>query len=372
MVRILSPDDIESLKSKKMEPLKKSTPMQDRFPSEMLINSDFHQRAAAKLDAASEMKSTRPVTTKPIPNAGQPITTRVPGKVEDKWVRQQFPSKGLTYNEEIFVRPLEIPVLKRLAAARAANEKDVGFTMMLDALQSRINIDIRSLTVPDLYFFIYWLKLNSYPRSSMTIEWTSKYGNSQTSVIRETSNLNIIELSITKDELEYYQTQLGLTIPTVRDMEILMANDLSAADAWEVEYAQYIYLEGEIDSQYLQKKIDILNSSDPDFLSEIDEFSAKLNHGVIEDIECTDALFELDAAIAFMEKELAILSKSLELLQSGADPSQNATAVLALLQHMEERNKCLTDLKKAKEEGLPYTPEKEVVNIGTPDINTLF
>jgi len=372
MVKILDPSEINK--------------KPDGIPEHLVNQSDTLARIA-ELKAKSEQTSSTPQPFKmtdmrePVKETPasieikdkegyevKPVVTNLPGNVEDGWTRQQFLTKDLLY-PEVHVRPMNMAVLKRLAAARA-EEPARSFTMMLDALQNCISIDIRSLSVPDLYFFQYWLRLNSYPRSPLTIQWTSKYGNANISRISGMSNFEMQEISMTREELKRWQKE-GISIPTVRDMEVLISHELSADDEWEIQYSQYMYVEN-IDENYLKNKIQSFHAAGLDVITRIDEFSNLIAHGVVEHVTCHDQHFDLDKAITYLLDEIEVLGISLSEIQKQEDTTERNASVLAIIQHLDSRNTLLKTLQTAKENNEEVRPEKEVVSIGLPDINMLF
>lgn len=371
-MKTLTPEQLQQLKNRKNPGFNKSSDNKDmKFPTELLVNSKF-TNPNVQVSQESQIKTNKATLNSGVSNAAVVVTENLPAG--EGWVRQEMPSKNISYRGPVYLRPLTVVGLKYLAAARAATDaKELNaFTLTVDALQPYINMDIRDLTVPDLFFMMYWLRLNSYPRSPLTITWTSKYGNENRTIIRDTSNFNIIEMKMTQVELEDWQQQ-GFTIPTVRDMEALASSDLSVSDDWELTYAQYMYIEGEITKDYIQKKIKAFHEAGIDAVSQIDEFSSLIEHGVIEEVMCSDDHFNLDTAITFLETELDNLGAILTSLQSGdTTRTEAATAMIGVIQHMDGRSKLLTSLREAKENGEEVIPEKEVVDIGTANINILF
>jgi hypothetical protein len=296
--------------------------------------------------------------------------------LEKGWVRQDFPSGNLTYgNADIQVRPMDISVIKRLAGARAGK----SFTAMIDALSSCINMDIRNLTVQDFYFFMYWLRINSYLKSPLNIRWQTKYGNERSFRITNTT-LEVIELEI--DNFVWNNYRERYTIPTIRDMEIMQNSTLAAAEEWEIKYSQYIRLdfEGTPPPDYMQQKIDLLNSYGPDALVEIDEFSKLINHGVKEIIEIADSSVDVLKSIDYLKEEVQTLTRYLAVVLDDKSEEGRATS-MGITLHLEAKAKLLEDLEKFRDEHYDveskqwkkeYVAEKEQVTIGNTDISLLF
>lgn len=297
-----------------------------------------------------------PVTVPDVPV----ITTAVPVG----WTRQDFPSRSRVYSlKEIQVKALTVSTLKKLAAAIRAK----SFTLMLDALDHHITLDIRDLTVPDFYFFLYWLRINSYLRSPYLLTWTSKYGNENTTRITMPI-LSIKELEMTEHELAEWREK-GLDIPRIRDMEILSNDELSTEDRWEIEYAQYVY--AEVNENYLSTKLEVFNEGGPDMVSDIEAFSTRIQHGVTESVRVTDERFEMDAAIAYLTEEIETLTNMANTMLEENDP-KGMGAANGLLKHLEKRTALLSRLEFAKKNEEEYEPEEEVVALDTIDATKLF
>ena len=368
MVKSISPDDLKRMEAgikPSTEAISREAP--EGIPEHLLTKSKFNDPNYV-ITPTSQMKTSK-ITEVSSMASVKTVSTRAPGSPEEDWTRSDFPSNGILYKEDVFIRPLKTGILKKLTAARASE----SFTMMLDALQYCINIDIRDLTVPDLYFFMYWLRLNSYPRSPMTIEWTSKYGNKNvTRISGGMSTFEIVELKMTKHELEHWR-DLGITIPTVRDMEALQNPDLAIEDKWEIQYSQYMYISDAIDENYINKKIEAFNNAGPDVISDIDKFSDLISHGVIEQIKVKDVHFDLKSAVDAVQSEIDRLGLILDSLNKTKEESSDTTvAILAVLKQLEDRQKLLEQLKTAVDNNETVTPDDEVVDIGSANINLLF
>ena len=375
MVRVLPPEEIARMEKRtSIPPVQKSTALE--MPSEMLINNDFHQRMAEKhsLPPKSQITSNR---SDQKPSTVSAVTSRVPNRDKgEDWVRQELLCSSILYTEDTFLRTLDTRTLKKLAGARAAS----SYTQMIDALDAHINIDIRDLSVPDLTFMMYWLKMNSYPRTGMTIHWTSKYGNENMTRVSTSDRrseledgialMEINEIQMTKEELYDWQQQ-GITIPTVRDMEVLL-QDLSTEDEWEIRYAQYMYVEGPVGKDFLDRKIAAFHDAGPEIVSLIDEFSEKIKHGVIEQIKARDKHFDLDRAILSLTEQLDSLGELLTALQTEEKTVQTGQTILGLIAHIDDRQQDLKRLYDAQKSGIDFTPDEEVVNVGPADINMLF
>lgn len=347
------------------------------------VNNLFDSNLLAGVDIDDEdLKPLVPRHIQPESAAVNIPTTKL-SVDEDGWFRQEVPSMCVPYKvDEILVRPLTVPMLARVHAAQVAAQKNdyKAFTMMVDALAPTIkSFDIRDLTVPDWHSHLYWLRLNSYPRTPMTIPWTSRYGNELHTRVTS-SNFEFQMLEMTRERLGWWRSQ-GITFPTVRDMEVLNDPDLSDATRFEITYAQYIYLEGPVTADTMKRKIEKLEELGADIIGMINQFSTEMTHGVIEQVVVEDVKFDLDNAIAYMEEQLPelqlILDTAIEKANSVDDQAmlQNAISFgltvdaqkqeLAMLKRVKENN-------GRREDGTIFKPEKEVVALAKADAAILF
>lgn len=225
------------------------------------------------------------------------------------WIFQQFPSNFIPYDgKRFFVKPLNATQLSRLHTVLRSNSPD-KFSNMLNILNSYIyGIDIRDLTPGDFNAFLYWLRINSYPKSSYTLKVKSKY-------LREE---NLFKIRMTKSEKEahikrvarlgqstndhnYYDLSIktldmnaleykawkerGIRFPTVRDMELIKDSNIPNDYKYMANFAQYIIADVKSAETYLEDHLNALDAKDDlSILEEIDEFARKISHGVIEKI----------------------------------------------------------------------------------------
>lgn len=299
-----------------------------------------------------------------------------------EWVRQDFPSLGVPYGVNAFwVKPLDVLTLSRLHAAQTVghdpNNGQKAFTMMLDALQPTIkDFDIRNLTIPDYYAHLYWLRLNSYPRSPFTIPWRSKYGNENNTRVTK-SNFEFQELQMSRTEYLRYQAD-GITFPTVRDMETMFDSTLTEDKRWMMNHAQYIFIPGEPSADWMELKIQKFIDMGADAITMITEFADKCVHGVIEQVTVRDDKFTLDGAISYIEDELKTFVSTLEAI-SGEDNTDVIIGQMAMMHtFLDGRAEELKILKHVKEnnglrpDGTVFEPDMEVVKLATANITMLF
>lgn len=198
------------------------------------------------------------------------------------------PSQCFFYNfapEDLQVR--KIDVATQIAITNARRYRDMS--AYIDAVGSTFkDIDIRDLSHPDWFYILYWHKFHSYPKSSLILDWTSKYGNNNKYRIQET-DLKFVYPSISRQEfLERYDSK-GLCIPTLRDWELLNTpNDLTEEDRQIYFRAQYFKgdtLEDKVDN-YFSTGVDV------ERLELINELQIDTHHGVINTVDVIDEKFD--------------------------------------------------------------------------------
>lgn len=294
--------------------------------------------------------------------AGRPLSVtpkvEVASQLGARWIRQEFPSHSLSYGETPYCCPLTIAVMAKLSAA----SKNNSFTMFLDALDHCINIDIRRLTPPDLTFFMYWLRLESFPRLTLNFPWTSKYGDQLVAKYNR-SDLKITEIEMTQEEYEGWLAK-GLCLPTVRDMELLEDKGLSDEDRFRLELAQYIQGDTEFDPKtYIQSKLDKLDEMGPDAYLDIQEFASKIQHGVIETLEVVNTKFKPQTAIAHFEKTADDLLEVIKIADKNSEVEGHEGALISLGAKIKDLRDEAAAMRTKLEKGEPIQPEKEVIAI---------
>jgi hypothetical protein len=302
--------------------------------------------------------------------------------VDGIWTRQDVPSLGVPYGiTHLWVRALTVPMLAQVHAAQSTGanpeRQQQALTMLIDALKPTIkDFDIRNLTAPDWTSHLYWLRLNSYPRSPLTIPWTSRYGNDNVTRVTS-SNFEFEELKMTREEYLDWQKK-GITFPTVRDMELLSDPSLSDETRWTITYAQYVYIEGPPTPDLMRRKIAKLEEYGVGHIALINEFADKCSHGVIEQVRVRDEKFDLDNAIDYISNEVDTLASILDQAYSTTDGDETLSSLIALTNQAKVRADELTMLRKVKENngltenGQRFVPESEVVAIASANATMLF
>lgn len=289
------------------------------------------------------------------------IEARISSGLGAEWVRQALPSKGIPYEfGEVFIRPLTTTALSKLSAA----SKNKSYSMLVDALDACINVDIRDLTPQDFTFVMYWIRLNSYPNTPISVPWKSKYGNEDTYTLAKT-NMEIIELDMTKAEFEANWKSQGLCFPTVRDVEIQFTATIADDDRWRVEMSQYVAPLVEFNPKtYVQDKLDAFEALGVSIVEAIKEFSGKMEHGVVETARVVDRHFSPDAAIAFWRKEADDIEKIIRSVLGNKEIEDgNELALLSLSNRATELREQADAMQARVEEKEHIKPEEEVITL---------
>ena len=283
------------------------------------------------------------------------------------WEDLELPSRCLPYSvKRVNGRPMDLTILSKVHEAQATG----SLTVLLTALQPCVDLDIRALTVPDYYYFMYWLRLKSYPQTPIHINWHSRYGNDNSTMVTKTL-LDILELEMTE---ETYQEWLdkGYVFPTMRDMEYMEATELEPSKEWEAKHAQYVnVVNNKPDADYMNRKIEAFHALGMSAVATITEFSSQMNHGVTETVKLTDEKFDPTTALDAMRLESKTMRKMIAAGLESEDPEQ-IKGMTPIAQYVEKLDEEIEGIEKALAEGLPFLPVEEVVTIGIPDVTLLF
>lgn len=281
----------------------------------------------------------------------------------DEWIRQEFPSHCVPYAfKEIFIRPLKFRMLGKIHAANA----NKSYSMLLDALNACLSVDVRELTPPDLTFAMYWIRDNSYPKSPLKFTHTSRYGNRVDLTVRQTE-LEIKELEMTQAEYKAWEAK-GFTFPRVRDMELVLGDSVEEDLRYLLEYAQYVYLSpeemGTDLENYTQKKIDkIENELGLEAISEIEEFSELIAHGVNESVKFKDPKFEPKAAIEYFRNKAIEIRERVVNIPAIAHSSEFDEQIAIFLSLAEELDTEANEIQEQLDAGKKVEAKEEVVEV---------
>jgi hypothetical protein len=283
------------------------------------------------------------------------ISTKMKSESDYSYERLELPSNGFLYPNEIFIRPLSVPDLIDLHPARKKDPVTNSYnqTLMLDVLSRTVsNIDIRDLHIGDFRFIFYWLKINSFTKTPLNINFTSKYGNRNKATIKK-SDINIETLD---DEAIVEYIEKGYKAPTIREGEEFQSYLLSYPEA-ERERLEYMFSYVQfVQGDDLQGKIDNFYNLTPDDMYDIVQFSKLLNkYGVIEVVEVVDQHFEVDKALELLKSEKA------ELDEFDINSVNNDAFYNAVLEKKKEINDELNRINDLISKGKEVRPTKEKI-----------
>ena len=100
-------------------------------------------------------------------------TSKVNNIQNDKYQSISLPSGFIFYDfKDLKARKFEVRDLAKMSKVM----KTESHKLFKEVIQNCIDRDVDSLTPGDFKYLCYWLRLNSYPNSPMSINWKSKYG----------------------------------------------------------------------------------------------------------------------------------------------------------------------------------------------------
>ncbi len=243
----------------------------------------------------------------------QRVDTKVPTDDDDyTYHRLEFPSNHAFYDSEIFVRPFSTEDIIDLSPARKINPATETYdnTLMLDVFSRTVkNFDVRDMHLGDFRFLFYWIKLNSFTRTPLTVNFTSKYGNKNKLTIKK-SDIKINTLDKADIEKIHEYMDRGFVYPTIREGEE-MDRFIRSKPKEEREKIQYAFSYVQfIKGASLEEKVNKFRKLSPDDMVDILQFSKLLDsYGVAETVKVKDQHFEPKAALKTLKDELKLIEE---------------------------------------------------------------
>lgn len=225
-----------------------------------------------------------------------------PTEINDKFQSISLPSGFMFYDfDTIKVRKFEIRDLAKMYKVTQTE----SYKLFKEVIQNCVDHDINQLTSGDFKYICYWLRLNSYPKSPMTIKWKSKYGNDNVAQVRK-SELQVLAPDITKEQLEEWEAE-GFCVPTL-EFSSVFEEDLSEDDEFLYSNAQFFK------GKDWKEKIETLNSyldrNGLDALQKVKDFDDLVDHGVKEELTVVDSKFDPDNYKNFLQEKISKLKKA--------------------------------------------------------------
>lgn len=272
-----------------------------------------------------------------------------PNPLNDKYQSIQLPSNFIFYDfKDLKVRKFEIRDLAKMSKV----VKTESHKLFKEVIQSCIDQNVNALTNGDFKYLCYWLRLNSYPNSPMSINWRSKYGNDNISLVQKT---DIITLSpdITEKQLEQWRSE-GFEVPTMGFSDVFTRNDLPEDE--DMIYSNAQYFKGNTWEEKIQTMENYLEKNGLEAINKVAEFDKLIDHGVQEEVTVKDLKFFAPDYIKSLEEKM---DKIKGVLNSVAGYDSDEAALLNLtLQEMEQEH---DSIKKRLDAGEEVLAEPETI-----------
>ena len=259
----------------------------------------------------------------------------------DKFMSITLPSGFMFYDfDNIKVRKFELRDLSKMhRVVKTGSDK-----LFKEVIQGCVNKDINLLTPGDFKYICYWLRLNSYPKSPMTIEWTSKYGNENITQVYK-DNIKLFGPDITKEELQVWRSK-GFEVPVLKFSDIFDEEGKEDSDDdFLISNAQYF--KGDTWEEKIKNCENYINTNGLESLADVNTFDKLIYHGVEEEITVTDAKFDPQV----YKKSLKERIQKLKLVISNIIDVESEEAAMfnLMLERLKEEYKSLDKKLKAGE-----------------------
>lgn len=326
-------------------------PVHTREPTNRPLHEQVPPRPAPIPTARAQMEDIGEPEQPPLDDVKKAKYVKTSIK-DANFIRVDLPSRHVFYSfPDVFVRPFKMKDLAKIW--RAMQEKD--FSQLVDALDATVaeGVDIRDFLPQDFNFLMYWHRINSYPNSPYTVEWTSKYGNKNKHTVRDT-NLDITTCELTQEEVDAYR-EYGLTAPTIRDAEVLKMETMTPDQEFLWERAQFV------SGDTVEEKLANLDEF-PDLSVEehIHEFRKRLEFGVKESITVIDQFFNASAAPANLRDGA---QKIRDFVEANAGERVVQFTEEALLAKAKEYEEEATEIEEKLAAGQPVMPKEEEITL---------
>jgi len=270
-----------------------------------------------------------------------------PSEVTDKYQSISLPSGFIFYDfDTIKVRKFEIRDLAKMNRV-VQNEST---KMFKEVIQNCVDRDINLLTAGDFKYICYWLRLNSYPKSPMTVKWLSKYGNENISQVRK-SELQVYAPEITEKQLAKWREE-GFEVPITKFSNIF-DTELESDD--EFLYSNAQFFRGDTWEEKIHTMEDYLEKNGLEALNKVKEFDDLIDHGVKEELTVVDSKFDVDEYIKVLKTRIEKMKKAVDIT---INTTSEEASLLALM--LDNTEKELADLTKRveNEEVVQADPEQ--------------
>lgn len=268
-------------------------------------------------------------------------------ELDDRYQSVSLPSGFIFYDfDTIRIRKFEIRDLAKMhRVVQNQSQK-----MFREVIQSCVDRDINLLTPGDFKYTCFWLRLNSYPKTPMTVKWRSKYGNENTAQVLK-DKLQSYAPSITKEQYEKYKAE-GFTVPTMK-FSYIFDEELNDDDDFLYSNAQYFA--GNTWEEKLKNLDNYVNTNGLESLNNIKDFDELINHGVQEELTVVDSSFDPLVYRNTLENRLTKLKNKIDTLNE----EEEEVVMLQLLYDATEKE--LNKLNARLEAGEEVLAEPETI-----------
>lgn len=278
--------------------------------------------------------------------------TKTP-KFEQKPIDERFMSVYLPSNfkfydfDSIHVRKFELRDLSKMHQVVTTG----SYKLFKEVIQGCVDRNINILTPGDFKWLCYWLRTNSYPKTPITLEWVSRYGNKCVSeVTKET--ITTLEMDISDEELKKW-TDKGFTAPLLKFSDIFDEDKLSDADDFMYTHAQYF--KGETWEEKIATMEKYVNENGLEALKDVETWDKLIEHGVEETLKVFDLKFDPEKYKKSLEEKIEKAKILIHNLPDGSDDYVMVSTALDELRY--EYN----ELKEKLDKGEEVRPEAEEI-----------
>ena len=191
-----------------------------------------------------------------------------------------LPSGYAPYDfDELMIRPFSFVELKLLSRA-AQTKTDMN---VVHAVNNCVSEDAFNLTVGDFYYVLFWLRVNSYPKTPWTVSWTCRNVLEDEEEQRLCGASNISRISSSSVEilpLEKTELPEGIDFPRAKHLDDIQDLLKDPDTRYLVKEIQWIA------GDSIPEKIRKLESSESlDLFEAAKQASDDLQHGIVETIQ---------------------------------------------------------------------------------------
>jgi len=277
-------------------------------------------------------------------------------QADERFVPLDLPSNYVFYDyDELRVRKFNIR-----DAAKLTNASDLkSYVSFRDAIQCCINQDVDNLTLGDFKFICYWLRANSFPKTPITVEWTSKYGNRLVTPVLK-NQITTLVTDITKEQFKEWQDK-GFDVPRMKFSEVY---DTDLDSEGRFLYDNGIYFKGDTWKEKIDNLMNYTEENGLDGILILNEFDKLIEHGVEEKVMVLDTKFDVDEYKKKLKNKIVTIVNTMERLVANTEDYE----VLESLKYKLEAELTSILEKEAKGEVVQAEPEPIFLEMGPDEL----